>query len=71
MNNKQDFLVDDVDDVRIGYNPAIQLQPGVKSHKSLHLDFYTSNGWVRLTLQDDVCDLFNRYYREQVLGRLE
>jgi hypothetical protein len=67
---QQPFQSFDVNNVHIGYNPAIQAS-GASTPQSLTLDFQTSKGWVRMRLQGDVCRLFDRRYHEYAEERPE
>jgi hypothetical protein len=74
MKNQRDaqqpFHSFDVNDVHIGYNPALQA-PGSPTLQSLTFDFETKTGWVRMRLEGDVCRLFDGRYREHTEGRLK
>jgi hypothetical protein len=58
------------DDVLIGYNPQIDTKMGQRL-QSLTLDFHTSKGCVRIRLEGDSCNLFDRRYREHAQGRMK
>jgi hypothetical protein len=60
----------EVDNVRIGYNPALQLS-GASTRQSLIFQFHTNTGWMRMRLEGDVCHLFDRSYHENTEGRLK
>jgi hypothetical protein len=60
----------EVDNVRIGYNPALQVS-GASTRQSLAFQFHTKKGWMRMRLEGDLCHLFDRRYREHTEGRLE
>jgi hypothetical protein len=60
----------EVDDVRIGYNPALQVS-GASTPESLVFQFHTRKGWMRMRLEGDACHLFNRRYHEHTEGRLK
>ena len=67
---QQPFQSFDVNDVHIGYNPALQA-PGSPAPQSLTFDFETKTGWVRVRLEGSVCRLFDGRYREHTEGRLK
>ena len=60
----------EVDNVRIGYNPALQAS-GASTLQSLIFQFHTNRGWMRMRLEGDVCHLFDRTYHEHTEGRLK
>lgn len=74
MQNKsptdEPIEVFDVDDIRIGYNPPVDTPRG-KTRKSITIDIHVPDGWYRFRLEGIVCDLFNRFYNEQVASRYE
>jgi hypothetical protein len=51
----------EADNVHIAYIPEVKTS-GKKSPQSYSLDFHTSEGWVRIKLEGDVCDLFDERY---------
>jgi len=60
----------EVDDVRIGYNPALQVS-GASTPESLVFQFHSRKGWMRMSLKGDVCRLFDRRYHEHTEGGLK
>jgi hypothetical protein len=60
------------DDVRIGLNPAVTVVQGRPSRQSLTMEFHTTEeGWIRIRLERDMCDLFNARYKEHTLGGIK
>jgi hypothetical protein len=59
----------EVDNVRIRYNPALQVS-GMPARQSLVFQFHTNKGWMRMSLEGDLCRLFDRSYRENTEGGL-
>jgi len=54
----------EADDASIGYSPAVKTK-GAKAPRLMTLDFHTTEGWVRVKLEGDVCDTFVEQYAEQ------
>ncbi len=69
-NTDEPMEIFDVDNVRIGFNPSVDTPRG-KTRKSLTIDVHVTDRWYRFRLEDVVCDLFNRFYNEQVASRYE
>ena len=60
-----------VDNILIGFNPETNTKLG-KSSQSLTMDFNIENdGYIRVRLDADICELFDKIYHQQTNGRLK